>query len=293
MSFENILNTDSEDLINKVIENEETGNNTENINGIEKDFIDDVEPLNEEETGTPEPTQTETATISEPYSHLNEENEVDGLSDQDKKRNFLYCQLYVMMLGEAGEILAKLIAGEWGEEIGNKYTVSKTKQNDIARAWAEILNIEMKTKSPKGALAMLIIANFVPLLFTALKVRFSKVKKKKEQAKQKKHEPKIVFVNDTPFVEEKTVQPTKAEILQHDFKKIDDKGTAEIREDKIEEIKTELKPTKKKRGRKIGSMKNPETNKFETPIKTETKNGENFYWVYSWGLKKSIPKKYR
>lgn len=313
MSFDNILNTtNSEQLLDDVINNAEADGiqnpapaddiifETESPDfgaETENDFYQDTEIIEDEaEEMEPEPEPMGTATIESP---TNESFDDDFLSDQDKKRNFLYCQLYVLMMGEGAELLCKIIAGEFGEEAGKKYAVSKTKQNEIARAWAEILNLEMSKKSPKSALIMLIVANFMPLVFMAVKTRFQKNKNKKAEEVQRKAKKYKKQVEETRAEIVEEVEPEKVVIrnkTRADFIPVDEKQTAKVREDqtKSPEPAKENKTTKKKkRGRKKGSAKNPNTGKYEPFSSIEIGKNNKSYYLYSWGERKIVPKSHR
>ena len=241
-----------------------------------------------------------TATIDEKFSQNGEI--YGGLSDMDKKRNFLYCQLYVLMMGEGMELVCKLIAGEFGEETENKYSMNKTKQNEIARAWSEVLNMEMSVKSPKGALTMLIFANMLPILMLSIKTAYKKRKEKKAaktQAMQKQYAAPVIEVVEITQQETTQKDAGKKEQPQAqnkpEFEKIDEKGTAEVLKTEIK-AETALKKILIKktgtRGAKKGGRKNPNTGKREQFKTIIRENGKSFY-VYSWGEKKLIPKSHR
>jgi hypothetical protein len=323
MSFDQFLNSEKQ-LIDQVVENAEQ-DAVENAT-VEPNFImgEDLEggnttPLDEQENfqdSQPENPYHEadildeeifqdqsnenlgggTATVESPFT--DHEEFVEQLSDLDKKRNFLYCQLYVLMMSEAGELVFKLIAGDLGNDTGNKYTISKTKQNDIARAWAEVLNFEMEKKTPKGALVMMIISTFVPLLVVSIKERVKKNQEKKKQ-KHQEYTQEVKEAHEEIIQEAAQVEPDEppAQILEHDFTNVDDKQTAQVRTDHIEkEIETDLPivadQQKGKRGAKRGKMKNPLTGKREMYTGIVYKNGKP-YFKYSWGATKIIPMAYR
>jgi len=309
MSFDKLLNTSPESFVDSVINNaEESGtseasstdfefNTSDHSFGVEEEITSNISDAHIEEEiieEQPEIESASTAKVHDPYSHLNEgEEESDFLSDIDKKRNYLYCQLYVMMMGEGAELVCKLIAGEWGEDASKKYSVNKTKQNEIAKAWAEILNIEMSKKSPKGALTMLIIANFAPLLFMAIKTRVKNNKAKKAaqaEAKHKQYQAEV-FESYEEIIQDDShiLTPQNEHVQKKELVKVDHNGTAMVQKDKVQKTEA-FNQGRKTKGRKLGRKKNPATGKYEDPIETLKEGDIPKYWVYSWGLKKKINK---
>lgn len=312
--IDNLLKDSSTSLVSEVIENAKS--DAKSLPNIEfetsnNDFGAEETDFEEEGTETKEPyshLNDDTATISD-FNNSDSPEIINELSELDKKRNFLYCQLYVLMVTEGSGLAFRLISGDWDDESEKKYSLSKTKQNDIARAWAEILNLEMSVKSPKSALGMLFVSSFIPLLFTALKSRVSKVKAKRDAKKTAENGNftaptkeenirdafNVVNGRDIEYKEtiqeplyiplEKVKEVVPVEEIQpiQNFQIVDKKQTAKV--DLGEKI--EAKKGKVSRGRKKGMCKNPNSKKMESPIKTEIINGAN-YNVYSWGLKKKI-----
>lgn len=311
MSFDEFLNGGNETkFINDIIDNAEADAKQNEADGIsdtppidEPNIFYDLNESNpyseadilEEEIFKEEQPQEEksTASIDPDYENADYSS---PLSDLEKKRNFLYCQLYVLMMAEGGEMVFKLIGGEFGEDVGNKYSLSKTKQNDIARAWAEVLNFEMQRKTPKGALIMLVVSNFLPLLILAVKSRFNKVqeKKKKKQEQEYRQEVKQAQAEIIEEIAEDIPRGPKKKEAQPTFEKVDDKGTAEVLSTKVEKVEDLPKINIKKqgRGRPLGQKKNPTTGQNEMPTGIVYKNKKP-YFVYSWGAKHIVPKKHR
>ena len=219
--------------------------------------------------------------------------ETNELSEQEKKRNFLFAEMRVQMFSIAGAMACQFLSGEWGEEYENKYTPSKTKQRELAKCIAEVMNIEMTVKNPRTTMYEMFAVVFAPILFKASQVGFRNKKKKKELAKMQvvktyapQPEPPQKWAEPLQKVTY-APQPQPQPQPEPQFNYIDDRQTAEV-----ETIfkHTNLKPLgnfakKETRGRKKGSKRNPKTKKMEQPYKIE--NGLMFY---SWGETKKAKK---
>lgn len=226
-----------------------------------------------------------------------------GLSDKEKRRNQLTCELYVYLMSLGTEITAKILSGEYDS---NSFEIKKNKQKEIAALWAEVLNEEGKVKSPRSALNGILVGATLPILVSALQIALNKRRAKKEQKKR----PFEGFKGTENKTEEKAPESeftnqggTKkgfsgnqiedAEIISETYEK-GEKGTAEIKKDPENE-KTDSKPQEKteRRGRIKGKRKNPNTEKYEYPTKLINKANGLPYLVYSWGEQKVIPPKDR
>lgn len=324
--IDDLLNGSAGDLINKIVDNAKNDavetvkelpklgfNTNDNSFGAEEIESEEVEESEEVKNGAYDHLEETEETSSTATIQQNKFDDapdtISELSEVDKKRNFLYCQLYVLMVTEGSVMAFKLLAGDWTEEGDKKYSLSKAKQNEIAKAWAEILNLELATKSPKSALTMLFVSSLLPMLFMALKSRVAvqrdkKDAKKKEETKQYRSDVseahKEIIAETIPvkeFVPNKgfymplenvaKIKPVEEIPPIQNFKIIDDKGTAEVA---VIEKKIPLnKPAEKlmKRGRKKGSAKNPRTKKMEAPTHIENIEGVKYY-AYSWGIKKKV-----
>jgi len=113
--------------------------------------------------------------------NFDNEIETNELSEAEKKRNFLFAEMRVQMFAIAGSMACQFLSGEWGEEHESKYTPSKSKQKELAKCIAEVMNIEMKVKDPRNTMYEMFAVVFAPLLFSAAQKGFRNKKKKKEQ----------------------------------------------------------------------------------------------------------------
>ena len=302
--FDNILGEDTfvknvvDEAKESVVEEVISFNTSDNDFGADtEEGFEEIEEGEEiEERKVFEPIDEGTATIQDKEDFFKEEE----LTEVEKKRNFIYCQLYILLAGEGVGLLSKWIAGDWSEEADKKYAITKTKQNEIARAWAEVLNLELKKKSPKNNLWMLIVSAFIPVIIMAGKEGARKrveKKRKAEEAKKSKLKPvvkteeaKVIEIHKNPELkkQQEFTTPQKVEVKT-------ELKTATITETK--EVKEPEEPKKKsKRGRKKGGRKNPKTGKSEGFVKVimkERGGALNPYYVYSWGEEKIVPKKDR
>ena len=263
---------------------------------INEDFTTQDDFINE-----PEPTGQTAEFIDNDHFDDIETNE---LSEQEKKRNFLFAEMRVQMFSIAGAMACQFLSGEWGEEYENKYTPSKAKQKELSKCIAEVMNIEMTTKNPRTTMYEMFAVVFAPILFKAGQIGFRKKKEKKEKAKMqvvKTYEPQPEAQPQNPEnwaipPQKVTYKPQPAQPQpqpQPQFNYIDDKQTAEVETilTPSNALNNQNRPPvgnfakKETRGRKKGSKRNPKTKKMEQPYKIE--NGLMFY---SWGETKKAKK---
>ena len=269
-----------------------------------EDFTEINEPQIEDHFEEPQPTNNG-ATAEMIDENFDNEIETNELSEAEKKRNFLFAEMRVQMFSIAGSMACQFLSGEWGEEHENKYTPSKSKQKELAKCIAEVMNIEMKVKDPRNTMYEMFAVVFAPLLFSAAQKGFrNKKKKKAEKLKvvksynpqpqtqpQPQPQPKTENYNFEPEIIKPEKEPEPEP--QSKFSFIDEKQTAEV-----ETILSPSKDTlnnngkvignfakKETRGRKKGSKRNPKTRKMEQPYKIE-----NGLMYYSWGETKKVKK---
>ena len=155
-------------------------NRFSDIEDISEDISEDI---NEDFTTTddfinePEP-QGQTAEFIDDNSYS--DIETNELSEQEKKRNLLFAEMRVQMFTIAGAMACQFLSGEWGEEYEQKYTPSKTKQKELSKCIAEVMNIEMTVKNPRTTMYEMFAVVFAPILFQAGQIGFRKKKEKKE-----------------------------------------------------------------------------------------------------------------
>ena len=253
--------------------------------------IDDIEEIENETFNTfadNEPLNNEPTAefINDSFDDI----EINELSEQEKKRNLLFAEMRVQMFTIAGSMACQFLSGQWGEEYESKYTPSKSKQKELAKCIAEVMNIEMKVKNPRTTMYEMFAVVFAPLLFQAGQIGFRNKKNKKEQAKmqviktyaqpQQPQQPQEENNFNSPL-KKVDLEPEKQSTK---FEYIDEKQTAEVEKVIPAENKVN-KPKKETRGRKKGSKRNPENNKMEQPYKIE-----NGLMYYSWGETKKVKK---
>ena len=254
----------------------------------------------------------------------NENEDFDILTEIEKKRNLLYARMYVILIDTGAGLMFQLTSGNWGEDGEKKYTISKIKREELAEAWAEVMNLEGHKKDPKTALWMMFGSFYLPLLIMAIKDRVQLQRTKKEidekatAAKKLKAVKKIEFEDkqsdllevataleivprESPEEErariEKQIEAANAITIEENPAKFPTKDSALLLHVAVDEKATATLPAKvvekapqaeeeETRGRKKGSRKNPKTKKFEIPVRVE-----KGYRIYSWGEKKKIPVK--
>lgn len=267
---------------------------TPDLIGNESEVIN--EPLNQappQQQAPPEP-QRQSATLFDARPPENGGAVYTDLSPEEKKRNELTAQLYVILLDTGAGFIFQLTAGDFSEASEKKFSLSKSKQKELAHAWAEVLNIEQKQTDPKSQFYKLLFAVYLPLLITAIGARVKKQKAKKllkektvlekqmEQTKTAAHKEPVVEVDknlvknySSPLrEEEKVIQPI-IEVVE--------KETAITYETKSGENLPIVPKEPKKRGRSGGTKRNPKTNTFDKFYKEE-----NGYRYWTWGAKEKI-----
>lgn len=274
-------------LISQILDNDSatfSENTAENIKKVEtvlsdeiKDTLNPVDVLDEPKPEAPK----NTATIERGDNNI-VTDEVIELTEQDRKRNFLYAQLYVLLIDTCMCITAQIVTGDLSEENEKKYSLSKGKQKDISDAWGEVLNLELSRKNPKSALILMFVGAYLPMAIMVLR----EVLAKKKAAKTKTTVPplrvvkpeqkapvadfqKATVVSDTNDLfkeaysqkEEKPQEQIKMQLVD-----VDNKKTAQVlRPLEPLKVKDNTGAKVETRGRKKGGKKNPNTNKIEYP----------------------------
>ena len=278
-NLDNNSEENSEDLDNNF---EESDNNSEESN----DGYEEYSEVIEEECEILEAEEFDNNSRFKSGNDSEEKIESDNEVKASKK-NLLNAKLNISIYDMVISQACSLLSGDYDND--KRFKLKQGDKKEIAELWGQVLDQSDKIQTPQKQLNKMLIAHasvlIAPLLIGLIASQIKKRKAKKQKANERTN-----YKTNTDFNEPNNSDFSKASENDSEVQNNETKYEIVRHKDSIQNENKNLKDNiekpkdgRKNNGRKKGDKKNPETGKFEAPIKSE--NDINYY---SWGAEFKI-----